>query len=390
VTGPVGHNVTAVLAALRERLDRAHDTDIGFPGAVDFDYSDLAPFFGYLLNNVGDPYVDGVGVRHTKELEREVVEFFADLFHAPPDDRWGYVTTGGTEGNGSGLHLARTLHPDAIVYHSNAAHYSIPKAIDRLGLTSVVIGAGRDGEIDYTDLRLAAGEYRRRPAIVVANIGTTMTEAIDDVSKISLVLDDVGIGDRHIHADAALAGVPLALLDRHCRPGFDLADGADSVSVSGHKFIGSPFPCGVLITRRSVRERIGRPVDYISSVDATTGGSRSGHAPLFLWYALRRHGVDGLRARAQKSRDLAAYTVSRLASIGVAAWRNPHAFTVVIETPPAVITNRWTLASSQGLSHVICMPGITREQIDAFVADLATARDWHEIAGRYVRAPVAA
>jgi len=375
VTGVAGQDVTVVLTTLRQRLDLDRLTNIGFPSALDFDYTELAPFFGYVLNNIGDPYVDGVAGRHTKELERDVVEYFADLFHAPPDDRWGYVTTGGTEGNASGLHLARTLHPDAIVYHSNAAHYSVPKAIDRLGLTSVVIGSGRNGEIDYADLRVAAGEYSRRPAIVVANIGTTMTEAIDDVSKISSVLDELGVRDRHIHADAALAGVPLALLDRHRRPGFDLADGAHSVSVSGHKFIGSPFPCGVLITRGSLRERIGRPVDYISSIDATAGGSRSGHAPLFLWYALQRHGSDGLHARAQKSRDLAAYTVRRLASVGVAAWRNALAFTVVIETPPAAITNRWTLASSQGLSHVICMPGITREQIDNFVADLAAVRD---------------
>ena len=36
---------------------------------------------------------------NVKDLEREVVRILADLFRAPPDDRWGCVTSGGTEGN---------------------------------------------------------------------------------------------------------------------------------------------------------------------------------------------------------------------------------------------------------------------------------------------------
>src|ERR1700737_2904473 len=89
-------NIAAELESLRERLARDRQTNIGFPGAVDFDYTDVLPFFGYLLNNVGDPFVDCVGQAHTKDLERQVVELFADLLGAPAGDRWGYVTSGGT------------------------------------------------------------------------------------------------------------------------------------------------------------------------------------------------------------------------------------------------------------------------------------------------------
>jgi hypothetical protein len=31
---------------------------------------------------------------------------------------------------------------------------------------------------------------------------------------------------------------------------------------------------------------------------------------------------------------------------------------------------RWPLASTDGWSHIICMPGVTRDHIDRFVADL--------------------
>lgn len=364
-------DITAELDSLRERLELDRETNIGFPGAVDFDYTDVLPFFGYLLNNVGDPFVDCVGRSHTKDLERHVVSVFADLLGAPAEDRWGYVTSGGTEGNLSGLHLARSLHPEGTVYYSEAAHYSIPKIVERLRMPSVTIRADAAGEMDYLDLRAELRQRRDRAAIVVATVGSTMTEAVDDVSTIRAMLRDLAMRDAFVHADAALTGIPLAFLDRGSRPGFDLADGADSITVSGHKFVGSPFPCGVFLTRRTLRDRVGRRVDYIGSVDSTTGGSRSGHAPLLLWYAIRRFGLDGLRRRAEQSRELAAYAVGRLLTSGVRAWRHPYAFTVVLPTPSVEIRSRWTLATEGQTSHIICMPGITRDQIDRFVDDIA-------------------
>src|SRR6478672_8703526 len=102
------------LAALLERLERVRPTNIGFPEAIDFDYTALAPFFARLaLNNIGEPYSDGIITNHTKPMEREVVGFIADLLHAPPQDRWGYVTTGASEGTLYALYLARAAYPDA-------------------------------------------------------------------------------------------------------------------------------------------------------------------------------------------------------------------------------------------------------------------------------------
>ncbi len=372
---PVGAaGVSATLAALREQFDREGATNIGFPGAVDFDYTELFPFFRYLLNNVGDPFVDGLGRLHTKGLERHVVAFFADLFRAPTHDRWGFVTTGGTDGNQYGLALARSLHPDGIVYYSQAAHYSIGKLVDRLRMSAVMVTAGAGGEMDYRDLRSALRGRRDRPAIVVATVGTTMTEAVDDVSAIREVLRGLAMRASFIHADAALSGIPLAVTREGGQaPGFDLADGADSIAVSGHKFIGSPFPCGVLLTRRSLRDRISRPVGYIGGVDSTITGSRSGHAPLLLWYAIERLGVAGLRDRAVRSRELATHATARIQELGWPAWRHPHAFTVVLPHAPAALVDRWMLATHEGVSHIVCMPGVTRDQIDAFVAELAQA-----------------
>jgi len=372
--GRVDGRVAGVLAALAAHLDADRSTNVGFPSTFDIDYTPLWPFFNRVLNNVGDPFQPSAFPANTKHLEQEVIAFLADLLRAPASDRWGYVTTGGTEGNEYGLLLGRSLHPDAMTYYSQAAHYSVPKLVDKLRMPAIALRAATDGQIDLRDLRCALRTHRDKPAIVVATIGTTMTEAVDDVTAIRRVLTDVPIRHAHIHADAALSGLPLALVSPGCRPGFDLADGADSISVSGHKFVGSPFPCGVVITRESLRSRIGAPVDYIASADTTLGGSRSGHAPLLLWYAINTFGMEGLRARAQQSRHVAAYAHARLHQIGWRASRHPHAFTVVFDTPPAPVARTWRLATSNGQSHLICMPGVSPAQIDQFVADLMVSR----------------
>jgi histidine decarboxylase len=174
------------------------------------------------------------------------------------------------------------------------------------------------------------------------------------------------MANHYVHSDAALAGVPAALLDD--RPGFDLTDGCDSISVSGQEFIGTPFPCGAVVLRRSLRDRISR-TDTGDTTETVISGTRNGHAALVLWYALRKLGLDGLRERAEQARDLAAHLARRLTELGWSAWHHPQAFIVLFKPPPADLAARWRLATVGGWSRVVCLPG-NREQVDRFLADL--------------------
>src|SRR5262245_27099098 len=78
---------------------------IGYPIAQDFDYTELYPLLGLPLNNVGDPQVESTYDLNSRSIEREVVDFFTELFHAPVNNSWGYVTNGGSEGNLYGLYV---------------------------------------------------------------------------------------------------------------------------------------------------------------------------------------------------------------------------------------------------------------------------------------------
>ena len=117
------------------------------------------------------------------------------------------------------------------------------------------------GEIDYDDLRETIRINRDLPVIFIANIGTTMKGAVDDVSKVREILDDLAVTNFYIHADAALSGMILPFVDEPQPYGFDA--GFDSVAVSGHKMIGAPLPCGVTLTRAEYVSRIARSIEYV-------------------------------------------------------------------------------------------------------------------------------
>jgi histidine decarboxylase len=353
---------------LLEKVKVKSATFLGYPVSKDFDYSELFSFLQYPMNNLGDPFVESTYAVDSREMEIEVIRFFATLFRAQPDNWWGYVTNGGSEGNLYGLYLARELYPKAMVYYSAATHYSVQKNMHLLNMSHIAIRSQANGEIDYDDLEHTIRMNRHLPVIVLANIGTTMTEARDDVGRIRGILRNLAITNSYIHADGALSGSYSAFLDP--RPSFDFADGADSIAISGHKFFGSPMPCGVVVAKKSNRDRIARSVEYIGSMDTTITGSRNGLSPLFLWYTIKKLGMEGLKERADHSLELAAYTAGRLNAIGVHAWCNPQCITVVFSEPALAIRQKWQLASENGLSHIICMPNVTHGQIDELVYEI--------------------
>lgn len=356
------------LRELLERAEKARDDFLGYPVAKDFDYSYLADFLRLPLNNLGDPFTDSTWRVDSRAMERDVVQFFAELMRAPKDDWWGYVTNGGSESNLYGLYLARELYPQGIVYFSEETHYSVSKNLHLLNMRHIMIRAQASGEIDYDDLYETLKLHRDVPPIIFANIGTTMTEGKDDIAKIRAMLEKLAIHQYYIHSDAALCGPVAPFLDP--RPPFDFADGADSIAISGHKFIGSPVPCGIVLARKRHVDRIARSIAYIGCLDTTVTGSRNGLTPIILAAALQRFGKDGLRKRVTESLELAEYTEKQLRETGIAAWRNPNALTVVFPAVPDAVKQRWQLATARGQSHVITVPGVTRETIDRFIEDL--------------------
>lgn len=366
-----------ILNQIGERLLAAQRNHLGYPYNLVGRSPVPAKLAGYLVNNLGDPYHGSQYGADVCDLEREVVDWLMDLWEVDePDAYWGSVGASGTEGNFWALYLAREALPDAIVVCSREAHYSIPKAARILRVPVRVVDCEPSGAMSLASLRSTLSRLRSSQVIVATTCGTTMKGAHDDIGAIISVLDESGFPDhrRFVHVDGALNAMVLPFLDdapQGLKPSF--RHGVDTISTSGHKMIGAPMPCGILVSRRKHVDRIASAVSYIRSHDTTFMGSRNGHAVLALWARLFGHGVKGFRRDSRLGVKRAEVLAAKLRGEGVPVLLNPFSLTLVFPEPDEATVSLYQLACSGGDTHAIVMPSVSDDLLERFVASYL---DW--------------
>jgi aromatic-L-amino-acid decarboxylase len=114
-----------------------------------------------------------------------------------------------------------------------------------------------------------------------------------------------------LHVDAAMAGSAMILPE--CRPLWQGIEGARSLVINAHKWLGAPFDCSLYYVKdpeHLIRVMSTNPSFLQSSVDGEVKNYRDWGIPLGrrfralkLWFLIREQGVAGLQARLR--RDLA-------------------------------------------------------------------------------------
>uniref|UniRef100_A0A0E0INX8 Serine decarboxylase n=1 Tax=Oryza nivara TaxID=4536 RepID=A0A0E0INX8_ORYNI len=374
--------ISRLMAGYVQHLQHRSAYHLGYPLNFDYDFSPLAPFLNFSLNNAGDPFAKVNNSVHSRQFEVAVLNWFANFWDVQRDQFWGYITSGGTEGNLYGLLVGRELFPDGILYASNDSHYSVFKAAKMYRVKCIRIATTVSGEMNYADLKSKLQHNTNSPAIINANIGTTFKGAVDDIDQIISTLEKCGFQNRYyIHCDSALSGMMTPFMKQAPKVSFKKPIG--SISVSGHKFLGCPMPCGVVITRLEHAEVLSTDIEYIASRDSTITGSRNGHAPIFLWYTLSKKGYKGLLKEVHICMGNARYLEVLLKQVGISASCNTLSNIVVFERPKDErIVCRWQLACEGNLAHIVVMPNVTFEKLTVFVEELAEKRnDWYQDKG---------
>ena len=374
---------------VREPATRAHSWTrapvLSYPYNLDFDFGPLEGLLKYSINNLGDPFIESNYGVHSREFEIGVLQWFARLWEISDEDCWGYITNCGTEGNLHGLLVGREVLPDGIMYASRESHYSVFKAARMYRMDAVKVDTLQTGEIDYEHLRRELTRNVGRPAVLNLNIGTTVKGAVDDLDRVLQVLTDCGYTEDKffIHCDGALFGLMLPFV-RDARRGA-AGDGVvtfrkpiGSVSVSGHKFVGVPMPCGVVMTRMRHVMKLSSDIEYLNSRDATIMGSRNGHAPIFMWHTLTRKGYDGMRDDVEACIANAQALKKMLEDVKVDVMLNELSSTVVFERPlEEAFVKKWQLACEGDIAHVVVMPNVTVPQLREFVDEYVLSRTLH-------------
>ena len=164
----------------------------------------------------------------------------------------------------------------------------------------------------------------RRPCAVVATTGTTATTAVDPVGAIAAVALEHGLW---LHVDAAMAGSAMILPE--CRQLWDGIEGADSLVLNPHKWLGAAFDCSLYYVRdpqHLVRVMTTNPSYLRSAVDEKVKNYRDWGIPLGrrfralkLWFLIREQGVSGLQARLRRDLANARWLAAQVEA--AAGWR---------------------------------------------------------------------
>ncbi|MCL7038428.1 hypothetical protein MKW94_009872 [Papaver nudicaule] len=375
ITGEREAYMASILEMYESSLVERTKHHLGYPVHVYVKYGALSNLQHFCINNCGNPFTESIHGIHSRQFEVGVLDWFARLWGIEKDEYWGYVTNGGTEGNLHGILVGREVFPDGILYTSDESHYSVFRAAQMYRMDCVKVDTLISGAIDCADFKAKLLRNKNKPAIVNVNIGTTVKGGIDDLDCVIETLKTTGFTkDRfYIHCDGALVGLMMPFVKYGPKISFEKPIG--SVCISGHKFLGCPMPCGVHITRLDHIKSLSRNIDYIGYQDATLMGSRSGHAPILLWYALNQKGYKGLQKQVQMCFNNAQYLKDRLRALGIGAMLNEFSNIVVFEKPQnEEFVRCWQLANQGNLAHIVVMPNITIEQLDEFLRDLAEKR----------------
>ena len=250
------------------------------------------------------------------ELEQVALGWLREWIGLPPEFFGIIFDTASTSSMHALVAARQFICPDArvegstpglIVYTSEQSHSSIEKG-------AIAIGMGQNNvrkvPVD-SKFRMRADALARlmeddvragkKPACVVATVGTTSTTSVDPVEEI------VQLCERHgawLHVDAAYAGVVALLPDR--RAPFAGWERADSIVVNPHKWLFTPVDCSVMLVRESaaLRNAFSLVPDYLrTDEEGVTNlmdyGIQLGRRfrALKLWMVIRAFGVAGIRDR---------------------------------------------------------------------------------------------
>lgn len=253
----------------------------------------------------------GVGDHALSRLEEGTLRQLRGLLGLPPDGE-GVLTSGGSMANLLCLAAARRrvlpddsalgapAARDLVYYQSGETHACVARAVRLLGGTLRTVATNADLTMDTADLRtriekdLADG---LRPAVVVSNLGTVGTGAVDDMTAAAGVCAQYGLWH---HGDGSYGALWSAV--PRTRALFAGMETLDSVTVDPHKSLNVPIDCGAALMREDgLRAAFSMLPTYLHHADArpwlneySVELTRSGNRVLKLWSVLRMLGRSGV------------------------------------------------------------------------------------------------
>lgn len=246
-------------------------------------------------------------------IEKEIIRNIAKLAGYPKDTD-GTLAAGGSMTNMMAMLMARDKKSKSVrtegltqkmtLYTSEASHYSVSKnaALTGIGKNQVrFVNTNTKGEMMANHLDELISEDLKNnylPFFVNATAGTTVLGAFDDLAALHEVCKK---HDLWLHVDGAYCGgVIFSKRYKHLVNGIELSD---SFSINGHKMLGTPLGCSIIITKHKAQlhHSFSNEADYLYQTDGddfnlgkTSLQCGRRNDALKLWTLWKSVGTEGL------------------------------------------------------------------------------------------------
>jgi histidine decarboxylase len=279
-------------------------------------------------------------------------------------------------------------------------------------------GAEGPGSIDIDKLATLVEFFASEnyPILINFNYGTTFKGAYDNIEaageRIVPILEKHGLHERKVHydirdqeqydirngfwfhVDGALGAAYMPFIERaydeglvdRRGPAFDFRlPFVHSISMSGHKWIGAPWPCGIYMTKRKYQLLPPDNPEYVGALDSTFAGSRNGLSALILWNYLAKTSYRKQTQKALYTQRMADYAYRRLKhlekTLSKELWvaRSPLSLTVRFKQVTPDLISKYSLSGEtfyvngkkRAYNHLFAMAHINEETIDRLIEDLS-------------------
>jgi glutamate/tyrosine decarboxylase-like PLP-dependent enzyme len=352
----VGQTVTAAGLGVEEalRLWQQHlqpaNVAVDHPGYLAFiphAPTEAAIFFDMLVSGLAiyaGSWLEASGATYA---ENQALRWLAELAGYPAG-AGGTFVPGGTLGNLSALHTARTAawrkrdgqRPTRWQVAASAeAHSSIIQAARVLDIDVLDVPVNAEHRLSAAGLRQAieAGGHEGLFA-VVASAGATNLGVIDDLAGVAEVCREHGLW---FHVDGAYGLAALASPQR--RAMFTGIEQSDSFIVDPHKWLFAGYDACALVYRDPVQARAAhsQSASYLDALNARNEWNPADYAVqlsrrargLPFWFSLTAHGTDAYAAAVEAGFTLTAQTVAAIRA-------RPHLELVVEPDLTAIVFRR--------------------------------------------------
>lgn len=259
-------------------------------------------------NHIGNRSINATQPLYaTFQIEKDLIDKMIHLYHGSSDSIEGYISSGATEGNIFAAWIGRkyinkTVRLEKIcLIRTDLAHYSITKAADVVGIQSYIAPLDRklwNMSIDSLE-KLIAHLYTKgfRGFLLPLTLGYTAGGTSDDYKKIIHSINKLtrkySSVKFFIWLDAAFAGLISPFTTTHFSP---FAINPIQLFIADfHKFMGVPYPAGLILYRKNLRQLIEKPIPYLKENDTTLLGSRTGLSSVATWSTIHKYGTEGFK-----------------------------------------------------------------------------------------------